>query len=361
MKTNMVELEEKFNKESLNDERVLNKIIDLTKVLNIKSNEVEISDIEKLNLDENLESLLIYYLGTIGVDVKYGVYSEINEEGLSYDDSVRLFIKDISMYKLLTPEEELNFANKYFYDKDELAKEALINHNLRLVLATANRFVGHGLELADLIQEGSRGLMRSIEKFDPSKGFKLSTYAMWWIRQYIKRGIHDQARIVRIPVHMNEKIEKMRSIMKEYVIKNEEEASDEYLKKELGVSGEIFGKLKLFLNDVDSLDAPVKNDEDRNDSFLVDFIEDETQSVQEIAEEHLLSDSIEEAMDNSSLPERTKDIIRMRFGLKPYKRIHTLEETGKVYGITRERTRQIEVKALRRLRNNRTLKELSSR
>lgn len=350
------ELEEKFYQESLKDELLLNKIISLTKKLNIIDDKIEISEIENLNLNKNLESVLIYYLGTENIEVRYGKHSEINDEGFLYDDSFKLFIKDASSYNLLTLEEEQELTNRYFFNKDLNAREKLINHNLRLVISTAQKFVGHGLELPDLVQEGNRGLMKAIDRFDPTKGYKLSTYSVWWIRQYIERGIHDQSRIVRLPNHLYEKLEKIKSIKKQYFLEHEKYPTDKYLQEAVGLNDEIYNKVKLFFDDVTSLDIPIRNSDDKEDSFVIDFVEDTSKYVQDIVEQKDLSSKIEEAMVN--FDERSKEVIKMRFGLKPYNRTYTLEEVGKEYSVTRERIRQIETRALCRLRENTILKSL---
>lgn len=269
------------------------------------------------------------------------------------DDSVRLYLREIGKIPLLNAEEEIKLA-KRVKRGDKRAKDAMAEANMRLVVSIAKRYVGRGLDLLDLIQEGNTGLLRAVEKFDPTKGFKFSTYATWWIRQAITRAIADQARTIRIPVHMVETINKLLRNQRRMTQELGREPTNEELAKEMEMEVEKVDHIMKIKQDISSLDAPVRDDEE--DSKLGDFIEDEeSDTPEESATQQLLKEHVNEMLD--ILTPREQKILRMRFGLDDG-RTHTLEEVGQEFGVTRERIRQIEAKALTKLRKNRDSKAL---
>lgn len=269
------------------------------------------------------------------------------------DDSVRLYLREIGKIPLLNPEEEIILAKKVVAgDKD--AKDKMAEANMRLVVSIAKRYVGRGLDLLDLIQEGNTGLLRAVEKFDPDKGFKFSTYATWWIRQAITRAIADQARTIRIPVHMVETINKLLRTQRRLTQELNREPTNEEIAKEMEIEVDKVEHIMKIKQDISSLDASVRDDEE--DSVLGDFIEDEeTASPEESATSQLLREHVKEMLD--VLSEREQKILRMRFGLDDGKS-HTLEEVGQEFNVTRERIRQIEAKALTKLRKHKDSKKL---
>lgn len=270
------------------------------------------------------------------------------------DDSVRLYLREIGKIPLLNSEEELALANKVVAG-DKKAKDQMAEANMRLVVSIAKRYSGRGLDFLDLIQEGNTGLLRAVEKFDPSKGFKFSTYATWWIRQAITRAIADQARVIRIPVHMVETINKLLRTQRRMTQELNREPTIDELAKELEMEPEKIEYVMKIKQDVNSLDAAVRDDEE--DSVLGDFIEDEdTKSPDETATEQLLKEQVQGILE-SALSERELKIVRMRFGLEDGKN-HTLEEVGHEFAVTRERIRQIEAKALAKLRKHKDAKKL---
>lgn len=270
------------------------------------------------------------------------------------DDSVRLYLREIGKIPLLTAEEELALANRVVAG-DKKAKDEMAEANMRLVVSIAKRYSGRGLDFLDLIQEGNTGLLRAVEKFDPSKGFKFSTYATWWIRQAITRAIADQARVIRIPVHMVETINKLLRTQRRMTQELNREPTIDELAKELEMEPDKIEYVMKIKQDVNSLDAAVRDDEE--DSVLGDFIEDEdTKSPDETATEQLLKEQVQGILE-SALSERELKIVRMRFGLEDGKN-HTLEEVGHEFAVTRERIRQIEAKALAKLRKHKDAKKL---
>lgn len=270
------------------------------------------------------------------------------------DDSVRLYLREIGKIPLLTAEEELALANRVVAGEKK-AKDQMAEANMRLVVSIAKRYSGRGLDFLDLIQEGNTGLLRAVEKFDPSKGFKFSTYATWWIRQAITRAIADQARVIRIPVHMVETINKLLRTQRRMTQELNREPTIEELAKEMEMEPEKIEYVMKIKQDVNSLDAAVRDDEE--DSVLGDFIEDEdTKSPDEAATEQLLKEQVQGILE-SALSERELKIVKMRFGLEDGKN-HTLEEVGHEFAVTRERIRQIEAKALAKLRKHKDAKKL---
>jgi len=267
-------------------------------------------------------------------------------------DSVRMYLKEIGKINLLTFAEEVSLA-KAIEKGSQAARESLINANLRLVVSIAKKYIGRGLTFLDLVQEGNQGLMRAVEKFDWHRGFKFSTYATWWIRQAITRAIADQAKTIRIPVHMVETINKVYKATRALTQRLGHEPTIEQIADEVGISIEKVEEIYRISQDTTSLSTPVGDDED---SFLGDFIEDTTQmSPYEETSKELLRESIEEVLD--SLDERETKVLSLRFGLKG-ESPKTLEEVGKIFNVTRERIRQIEAKALRKLRHPSRRKKL---
>ena len=268
------------------------------------------------------------------------------------DDPIRMYLKEIGKIKLLTPEEELEVAKK-MSEGDEEARRRMSEANLRLVVSIAKRYVGRGMQLLDLIQEGNLGLMKAVEKFDYTKGYKFSTYATWWIRQSITRAIADQARTIRIPVHMVETINRVLRTSHAMVQTLGREPTTEEIAKELHLEVSKVEEVLKIAQEPVSLETPIGEEED---SHLGDFIQDdEASQPQEEASYTLLREQLEEVL--STLTEREEQVLRMRFGLTDGKP-HTLEEVGKEFDVTRERIRQIESKALRKLRHPSRSKKL---
>jgi len=308
------------------------------------------------------------------------------------DDSVRLYLREIGKIPLLNSEEELALANNVVANREELEqtlarvseldaqpertkkeqterddlklkavklskpKDKMAEANMRLVVSIAKRYSGRGLDFLDLIQEGNTGLLRAVEKFDPDKGFKFSTYATWWIRQAITRAIADQARTIRIPVHMVETINKLLRTQRRMTQELNREPTIEELAKELEMEPEKVEYVIKIKQDITSLDAGVGRDGEDEDSVLADFIEDEdTITPEESATNQLLKEQVQSVL--STLSDREQKIIKMRFGLENGKS-HTLEEVGQEFAVTRERIRQIEAKALAKLRKHKDAKKL---
>ena len=266
-------------------------------------------------------------------------------EGIGVDDPVRMYLKEIGKVLLLSPDEEIELAKKIELG-DEEAKKKLAESNLRLVVSIAKRYAGRGMQLLDLIQEGNLGLIKAVEKFDYRKGYKFSTYATWWIRQAITRAIADQARTIRIPVHMVETINRLVRTQRQLVQKLGREATPEELAKELDMPVERVREIMKISQDPVSLETPIGEEED---SHLGDFIQDNNVEVPADAATYTLLH--EQLMDVlSTLTEREQKVLRLRFGLDDG-RPRTLEEVGRQFNVTRERIRQIEAKALRKLRN----------
>ncbi|MGH7234104.1 MAG: RNA polymerase sigma factor RpoD [Candidatus Saccharimonadales bacterium] len=269
------------------------------------------------------------------------------------DDSVRLYLREIGKIPLLTAEEELALA-KQVVSGDKLAKDKMAEANMRLVVSIAKRYVGRGLDLLDLIQEGNTGLLRAVEKFDPDKGFKFSTYATWWIRQAITRAIADQARTIRIPVHMVETINKLLRTQRRLTQELNREPTNDEIAQAMEIDVDKVEHIMKIKQDISSLDASIRDDEE--DSVLADFIEDEdTISPEESATSQLLKEQVKDML--GALTEREQKILKLRFGLEDG-RSHTLEEVGQEFSVTRERIRQIEAKALAKLRKHRDAKKL---
>jgi RNA polymerase primary sigma factor len=264
---------------------------------------------------------------------------------LTINDPVRMYLKEIGQIKLLTMEEELDLADRILAG-EKTAKNILAEANLRLVVSIAKRYVGRGMLFLDLIQEGNIGLMKAVDKFDVLKGFKFSTYATWWIRQSITRAIADQARTIRVPVHMVETINKLSRIQRQMTLELNREPTEDELAKKMGLSVDKIRDIYKISQEPVSLETPIGEEED---SHLGDFIKDENNmSPEEYATNEMLKDEIGEVL--LTLTEREEKVIRLRFGLEDGKS-RTLEEVGQMFGVTRERIRQIEAKALRKLRH----------
>ena len=295
-------------------------------------NEEDLKEVENLKLDE--------------------ITQDDTFEGINVDDPVRMYLREIGRIKLLTYDQELDLA-KRILDGDEDAKQELAEANLRLVVSIAKKYVGRGMLFLDLIQEGNMGLIKAVEKFDYTKGFKFSTYATWWIRQSITRAIADQARTIRIPVHMVETINKLIRTSRHLLQKLGREPSPEELSKELEMPIDKVMEIQKIAQDPVSLETPIGEEDD---SHLGDFIQDEdSPAPQDAAAYTLLKEQLAEVMQ--TLTPREAKVLRLRFGLDDGK-ARTLEEVGKEFDVTRERIRQIEAKALRKLRHPSRSKKL---
>lgn len=265
--------------------------------------------------------------------------------GVKINDPVRMYLKEIGRVDLLTPEEEIELAER-IAQGDEEAKRRLAEANLRLVVSIAKRYVGRGMLFLDLIQEGNMGLIKAVEKFDYKKGFKFSTYATWWIRQAITRAIADQARTIRIPVHMVETINKLIRVQRQLLQDLGREPTPEEIAEDMDMTPEKVREILKIAQEPVSLETPIGEEDD---SHLGDFIEDQdATSPADHAAYEMLKEQLEDVLD--TLTDREENVLRLRFGLDDG-RTRTLEEVGKVFGVTRERIRQIEAKALRKLRH----------
>ena len=311
-------------------------------VLRITGNDEELildddMDIDKLDDEEEVE------LDKIDLSVP---------EGVSIEDPVRMYLKEIGKVSLLTADEEIELAQR-MEKGDENAKKRLAEANLRLVVSIAKRYVGRGMLFLDLIQEGNLGLIKAVDKFDYTKGYKFSTYATWWIRQAITRSIADQARTIRIPVHMVETINKLIRVSRQLLQTYGREPSPEEIAKEMGISVEKVREIQKIAQEPVSLETPIGEEED---SHLGDFIPDEdVPAPAEAAAFSMLKEQLVEVLD--TLTEREQKVLKLRFGLEDG-RARTLEEVGKEFDVTRERIRQIEAKSLRKLRHPSRSKKL---
>lgn len=300
---------------------------------------------------DSLEGNGITVIEDIDVD-----YSDADNDA-HVGDPVRMYLREIGKYPLLTPEQEFYYAKLYKEDGDEDAKQILINHNLRLPVSIAKRYVGtgDGMVFLDYIQEGNLGLLKAVERFDYSKGYKFSTYATWWIRQSIGRAVCDKGGMVRIPVHVYEASRKMKDFIAKYKKENEESPSMALVCDSIGISEETYRAIEEFNNPIKSLDQKI-NEED--DSVLGDYIPDEKTSVDNDVERDLLKEELWKLM-RLMLKEKEIQILDLRFGLTDGQH-RTLEEVGQEFNVTRERIRQIESKALRKLSHTYKNRDLRS-
>ena len=268
-----------------------------------------------------------------------------NSKDIKINDPVRMYLKEIGRINLLTSDEEFEYAGRAV-EGDEEAKKMLAESNLRLVVSIAKRYVGRGMLFLDLIQEGNIGLMKAVDKFDPTKGYKFSTYATWWIRQAITRAIADQARTIRVPVHMVETINKLARVQRQLTQELNREPTDEEIAEKLGITVEKVREVYKISQDPVSLETPIGEEED---SHLGDFVPDErTMGPEEYATVEMLKEELAGVL--LTLTDREEKVLRLRFGLDDGQ-CRTLEEVGQIFGVTRERIRQIEAKALRKLRH----------
>jgi RNA polymerase primary sigma factor len=317
----------------------------------------ELDNFYQILLEENVdvfESVTTDEFGEdetqFNLDQEIAILSKL--EGPESTDPVRQYLREIGKYPLLDAEEEIELAKQY-EKGSRVAKDKLIESNLRLVVSIAKKYIGRGLSLLDLIQEGNQGLIRAVEKYDWRRGFKFSTYATWWIRQAITRAIADQARTIRIPVHMVETINKLYRTSQKLMQKLGREPTNEEIGEEIGIAPDRVREIFKISQEVTSLDTKVGEDED---STLGDFVADETRPTPvDAASKQLLKDHLEEVLH--TLTDREAKVLTLRFGLDGGQS-KTLEEVGKVFGVTRERIRQIEAKALRKLKHPSRRKKL---
>ncbi len=322
----------------------------------ITFDELEVK-LEKLDLNADQNAEIYKYLETNGIKIvesldkdNSALYKSIGD--VSVDDPVKMYLRDIGKVPLLTSDEEVDLAKRILEGDDE-AKRKLCEANLRLVVNIAKRYIGRGMLFLDLIQEGNVGLMKAVEKFDYTKGFKFSTYATWWIRQAITRAIADQARTIRIPVHMVETINRQVRAQRALLQELGREPTPEEIAEYMGISPEKVVEIQKIAQDPVSLETPIGEEED---SHLVDFIEDtKTIAPGDMAAQSMLREQLIATLHK--LTPREEKVIRLRYGLDDGKQ-RTLEEVGKVFNVTRERIRQIEAKALRKLRNPTRSKKL---
>ena len=306
--------------------------------------EATAADIEAVYSALKAENITVVETNTETEDIFEKIMTEVN-----VDDSVKMYLKDIGQVPLLSKDEEKELAKK-MTEGDSRAKERLSEANLRLVVSIAKRYVGRGMQFLDLIQEGNLGLMKAVEKFDYTKGFKFSTYATWWIRQAITRAIADQARTIRIPVHMVETINKQMRVSRQLLQIYGREPTPEEIASAMGTTEERVREIQKIAQDPVSLETPIGEEED---SHLGDFIEDfNATSPSDMAETNMLKEHLVQVL--STLTPREEKVLRLRYGIDD-SHPRTLEEVGKEFNVTRERIRQIEAKALRKLRHpNRT-------
>ena len=273
------------------------------------------------------------------------IINDSSNKDIKINDPVRMYLKEIGRINLLTSEEEYEYALQA-EEGNEDAKRILAESNLRLVVSIAKRYVGRGMAFLDLIQEGNIGLMKAVEKFNPSKGYKFSTYATWWIRQAITRAIADQARTIRVPVHMVETINKLARVQRQLTQELNREPTDKELADKLGITEEKVREVVKISQEPVSLETPIGEEDD---SHLGDFVPDERMmSPEEYATAELLKEELSSVLE--TLTEREEKVLKLRFGLDDGQ-CRTLEEVGQIFGVTRERIRQIEAKALRKMRH----------
>ena len=304
-----------------------------------------ISSCEQLNIEIVDDSVADDVLNDNDLNMSDDLEMTLSTEGIAIDDPVKIYLKEIGRVPLLSPDEETELA-KRMAEGDSYAKKRLSEANLRLVVSIAKKYVGRGMQFLDLIQEGNLGLLKAVEKFDYTKGFKFSTYATWWIRQAITRAIADQARTIRIPVHMVETITKVKKVSSQLLHETGHDPSAEDIADKLEMPAERVREIMRIAQDPVSLETPIGEEED---SHLGDFIpDDDAPAPADAASLMLLKEQLNEVL--STLTDREAKVLRLRFGLEDG-RSRTLEEVGKEFDVTRERIRQIEAKALRKLRH----------
>ena len=304
-----------------------------------------ISSCEQLNIEIVDDSVADDVLNDNDLNMSDDLEMTLSTEGIAIDDPVKIYLKEIGRVPLLSPDEETELA-KRMAEGDSYAKKRLSEANLRLVVSIAKKYVGRGMQFLDLIQEGNLGLLKAVEKFDYTKGFKFSTYATWWIRQAITRAIADQARTIRIPVHMVETITKVKKVSSQLLHETGHDPSAEEIADKLEMPAERVREIMRIAQDPVSLETPIGEEED---SHLGDFIpDDDAPAPADAASLMLLKEQLNEVL--STLTDREAKVLRLRFGLEDG-RSRTLEEVGKEFDVTRERIRQIEAKALRKLRH----------
>jgi len=355
-------LEEKENNKK---ESIIQKLIDLGKSKGSLTYEQIMNELDGVDLDPEQIEKIYETFESNGIEIIDDFDESFNEDlledeeseitlpdGTSVDDPVRMYLKEIGKVPLLTMEEEIVLAEK-MASGDESARKRLAEANLRLVVSIAKKYVGRGMLFLDLIQEGNMGLIKAVEKFDYTKGYKFSTYATWWIRQAITRAIADQARTIRVPVHMVETINKLIRIKRQLLQQLGREATPEELAREMELPVERIAEIEKISQEPISIDTPIGEEED---SHLGDFIpDDDAPAPAESAAFTLLKEQLVDVL--STLTPREEKVLKLRFGLDDG-RARTLEEVGKVFNVTRERIRQIEAKALRKLRHPSRSKKL---
>ena len=313
---------------------------------------------EEYNVDDSAYQSLVKYLESSNVFILESDNSmDLSVPDGDYSaDSVRAYLREIGSIPLLTAEQEVEYGNGWRERKDEHCREMLIQSNLRLVVSIAKRYVGRGLSLLDLIQNGNLGLLKAVDMFDPNKGYKFSTYATWWIRQAITRSIADYSRTIRIPVHMSEKQYKVRSFIREFISLNGRKPTNQEIMKGCEITKESLEAVMGIFDETVSLNMQIGEEQDTS---LEDMIPDEALSVEDL----ILNSELARALDDAFskvLSEKETSILRMRYGLDESGVPHTLEECGQKFGVTRERIRQIEEKSLRKLKYSYKTRGLSA-
>ncbi len=348
-----------------NRKTVIKELVDRGKKKGMLSYKEIMDTLEEIDLDPDQIEKVYESIENMGIEVVGDIEQELEEiqmteedldlsipEGISIDDPVRMYLKEIGKVELLSPDEELELAQR-MADGDYEARKRLAEANLRLVVSIAKRYVGRGMLFLDLIQEGNLGLIKAVEKFDYRKGYKFSTYATWWIRQAITRAIADQARTIRIPVHMVETINKLIRVSRHLLQELGREPTVEEISREMGMPTDKVREIKKIAQEPVSLETPIGEEED---SHLGDFIpDDDAPAPSEAASFLLLKEQLVDVLN--TLTTREEKVLRLRFGLDDG-RARTLEEVGKEFNVTRERIRQIEAKALRKLRHPTRSKKL---
>ena len=327
----------------------MSNIDNLIKELKIKNNKIDISDIDQLKLNEEDFDLLLETLKNLNIEVESSEEEKENDklysESYFSEDSVKMYLKEIGRYKILTQDQEKELFEKY-ENGNKKARQTIIESNLRLVVSIAKKYTGNNVPFLDLIQEGNKGLLRAVDKFDVSKGYKFSTYATWWIKQSIVRSICDNSRTIRLPVHMSELVKKIKKYEEAFFVKEKRMPTNKELADKFDVSLKTVELLKQFADNIVSLDEEIIEGEGNG---LIEFIADETNVEKEFIEKDQVKNILNIMKD--TLSDREYRIVCLRTGISEYGKELTLEEVAKLYDVTRERIRQIEAKALKRLRS----------